>query len=77
MISDTGEHAGQPGLSIDVVEPGCGDQAVDDGGAFTAAVRPANSQLLLPSAANQAMSVALWIVHPIRFSHLANPLDDR
>ena len=38
MVGDAGEHVGEPGLRIDVVELGGDDQAVDDGGALAAAV---------------------------------------
>ena len=38
MIGDAGEHVGEPGLRVDVVEL-CGlDQRVEDGGAVAAAV---------------------------------------
>ena len=38
MIVDAGEHVGEPGLRIDVVEPGGLDQRVHDGRALAAAV---------------------------------------
>ena len=38
MIGDAGEHVGQPGLGIDVVELGGDDQAVEEGGALAAAI---------------------------------------
>lgn len=41
MVSDAGEHVGEPGLRVDIVEAGGLDQRVKDGGALTAAVRAA------------------------------------
>ena len=37
MAGDAGEHVGEPGLRIDVVQFGGDDQAVEDGGALAAA----------------------------------------
>lgn len=39
MVGDIGENTAQPGLGIDVVEFGCLDQGVGDGGGFAAALR--------------------------------------
>jgi hypothetical protein len=39
MIGDADKYEGEPGLGIDVVELGCGDQAANDGGALAAVVR--------------------------------------
>lgn len=41
MVRDAGEHVGEPGLRVDIVEAGGLDQRVKDGGALTAAVRAA------------------------------------
>jgi hypothetical protein len=38
MIGDAGEYVGEPGLRVDVVELGGGDQRVDRRGALAAAV---------------------------------------
>ena len=38
MIGQPGEHIGKPGLRIDVVELGGGDQGVEGGGAAAAFV---------------------------------------
>jgi hypothetical protein len=38
VIGDAGEHVSEPGLGIDVVESGGGDQAVDDGGAVATTI---------------------------------------
>ena len=38
MIGDAGEHVGEPGLRIDVVELGRVDQRVHDRGALAAAI---------------------------------------
>ena len=38
-VGDAGEHFGEPGLWIDVVELGGPDQGVDDGGALGSAIR--------------------------------------
>ena len=35
---ETAQNVGEPGLGVDVVEFGGVDQAVDDGGALTAAI---------------------------------------
>ena len=45
MLGNALEHIGQPGLRIDLVELGCADQAVDDGGALAAAIRAALLQI--------------------------------
>jgi hypothetical protein len=36
MFSDAGEDVGQPGLGIDVIQLGCDDEPVEDGGALAA-----------------------------------------
>lgn len=38
MPGDTGEDIGEPGLGIDTVEPGGGDQAVHDRGTLATAI---------------------------------------
>src|SRR5260370_24982040 len=38
MSGDAGQHVGQPGLGIDVVELGGDDEAVEEGGTLAAAV---------------------------------------
>ena len=43
MIGQSGEHIGEPGLRIDLVEPGCLDQGVHECGAVAAA--PGDQQL--------------------------------
>ncbi len=39
MFSDAGQHIGEPGLGVDIVHLGGDDQAIDDGGAGSAAIR--------------------------------------
>ena len=38
MVGDAGEHVGEPGLRVDIVEPSGLDQRVQDGGSVTTAV---------------------------------------
>ena len=38
MIGDTAQHVGEPSLGVDAIEFGRGDQGVDRGSAFAAAV---------------------------------------
>ena len=60
--SDAGEHIGQPGLWVNVVEPGCHDERIHDGGPVGAAIR-AGEQPCFPSKgqAAQARSAALFV----------------
>jgi hypothetical protein len=39
VLSDALEDVGEPGLRIDIIELGCADKGVHDGGPVTAAVR--------------------------------------
>src|ERR1700738_990022 len=48
MIRQAGEHVGKPGLRIDVVELGGGNQRVDRGGAPAAFVGAGEGPVLLP-----------------------------
>ena len=38
VIGDAAQHVGEPGLRVDVVELGGGDQGVDRGGPLAAAI---------------------------------------
>jgi hypothetical protein len=46
VISDPGQHVGEPGLWIDVVELGSLDQGQHDRGAFAATIGPGERQCL-------------------------------
>jgi hypothetical protein len=46
VIGDAGEHIGEPGLRVDVVELGGLDQRVEDGGALPAAIGAAEQPRL-------------------------------
>ncbi len=41
MVGDARENVGQPGLRIDIVEPGGLNQRVEEGSTFTPAIRAA------------------------------------
>ena len=53
MLGDAGEHVGEPGLRIDVVQLGGDDQAVHGGGTLAAAIG-AGEQPRLPAESNAA-----------------------
>lgn len=59
MFGNAGENIGKPGLGIDVVEPRGLDEGVKDGGALTAAIRPAEQPD--PARANQRLPSPLLI----------------
>ena len=48
MIWQAGQHVGEPGLRIDTVELGCGDQRVDRSGAPAAVVGAGEGPILSP-----------------------------
>src|SRR5260370_28256383 len=48
MSGDAGQHVGQPGLGIDVVELGGDDEAVEEGGTLAAAVGAGEQPCLSP-----------------------------
>lgn len=53
MIGDAGEDIGEPGLRIDIAQPGGLDEGVEDGGALTASVGAADplcTPVLTPAA---------------------------
>ena len=68
MIGDAGEHVGEPGLRIDVVEP-CGlDQGVHDGGTLAAAIGAGEQPRL---AAERNLAVILPISGRMLWSNIA------
>lgn len=65
-VGDTRQDVGQPGLRVDVVELGGGDQASDDGGALAAAVRTGQQPCLAAEAIPRSARSAALLVKQIR-----------
>jgi hypothetical protein len=62
MIGDAGQHIGEPGREIDVVELGGDDQAVEQHGALTTTMGAGEQPGLRPSAKpRNALSAALLV----------------
>ena len=48
MVGDPGQHVGEPGLGVDVVELGGGDKGIDRGGPVAAAIGAAEGPVAAP-----------------------------
>ena len=70
MIGDTGEHVGEPGLRVNVVELGGSDRGVNGGRPFAAAIRPANGQTRPPSATPREVRSAALLLRQMRPSSI-------
>jgi hypothetical protein len=66
MISDAGEHIGEPGTRVDVVQLGSGDERVDLAARSPPRSLPANSQAFLPRATPRSARSAALLVRQTR-----------
>ena len=79
QISDAGEDVGEPGLRIDVVQLGRGDQAVQDRGALAAAIGASEQPRLPPQGdaaqgALPSVTLEIWDVWADPLGHVNHPV---
>ena len=64
VVGDAAEHVGEPGLGIDAVEPGGGDEGVDGGGALATIEDELATYLLDRALPDTALVIEAGVVAP-------------